>query len=179
MDYKKDKYKLISHYIDNIEVERHGYKIEIKQVNLLKSYLHDQYNNHNEFGIPSNFELFKDDDGYITLNNELRTSESAIKYFTKFKQFISQYIDCNFNYHEKYYDCKTNVFDVLLKKTERIIRIIALKPDKDIEELKLGIITIDIESFKDYYSESCKSIIDEFSKEYSTLVRKEFNRLYG
>ena len=130
---KKDKHKLISHYIDNIEVERHGDKIEIKQVNLLKSYLHDQYNNHNEFGIPSNFELFKDDDGYITLNNELRTSESAIKYFTKFKQFISQYIDCNFNYHEKYYDCKTNVFDVLLKKTERIIRIIALKPDKDIE----------------------------------------------
>ena len=176
---KKEKHKLISHYIDSIEVERHGDKIEIKNVNLLKSYLQDQLNNHREFGIPSNLELFRDDDGFISLNTELRTSESAIKYFSKFKQFMNQYIDCDFNYHEKYYDCKTNEFNVLLKKTERIIRIIALKSDKKNEDLKLGIITIDIESFKDYYTGSYRNIINEFSKEYSTLVRKEFNKLYG
>lgn len=176
---KKDKHKLISHYIDNIEIERHGDKIKIININMLKSYLSDQLKNHKEYGTPNSLELFEGTDGVIALNTELRTSKNAISYFTKLKTYMKQYTDCDFNYIENYFDLNKSEPSVLMKKTEKILRIIALKGDKKIDKIKLGIITIDLGKVKHLYKDEYKNFINEFSKEYIDLVRKEFNKKFG
>lgn len=60
---KKSKQRIISHYIDSLEVERIGEDIIINKTNLLMSYLNDQFENHKEYKTPFNFDLLEDDDG--------------------------------------------------------------------------------------------------------------------
>ena len=176
---KKDKHKLISHYIDNIELERHGDKIKIININMLKSYLSAQLKNHKEYGTPNSLELFETDDGVVALNTELRTSASAIKYYSKLKAYMKQFTDCEFNYIEDYIDLNDEEYSIMIKETERVLRIIALKGDKKIDKVKLGFITIDLNNVKDLYSKEYKDFINEFSNEYKVLVRKEFNRKFS
>ena len=146
---------------------------------MLKSYISDQLKNHKEYGTPNSLELFETEDGVVALNSELRTSASAIKYYSKLKTYMKQFTNCEFNYIEDYVDLNNEEYSITVKETERVLRIIALKGDKKIDKVKLGFITIDLNNIKDLYTREYRDFINEFSNEYKDLVRKEFNRKFG
>ena len=92
---------------------------------------------------------------------------------------MKQFTDCEFNYIEDYIDLNDEEYSIMIKETERVLRIIALKGDKRIDKVKLGFITIDLNNVKDLYTKEYKDFINEFSNEYKDLVRKEFNRKFS
>ena len=178
---KKSKQRIISHYIDSLEVERIGEDIIINKTNLLMSYLNDQFENHKEYKTPFNFDLLEDDDGNpITINSELRTSLTATKYFEKLKSYMRNYTDCNFKYYETYLDFENNESFVDVTNYEKILRVIVLRNEnKNDDKLKLGVITIDLESVKDYYTSEYKNMILDFASYYRESLRKIFNEKFS
>ena len=147
---KSEQQRIIGKYIDNITIEKKADYIKIVNGNFRESYLKDIRTNHDDYGIPYNFNIFEDDYGYkLNMNHEVRTKEEAKKYFDKLCKIMSDY---KFNYYviDTDDDLKNIKFSSDVE-IEKIVRLIALKPDKRFknQNLKLGVITIDLTNIKD------------------------------
>ena len=147
---KSEQQRIIGKYIDNITIEKKANYIKIVNGNFRGSYLKDIRTNHDDYGIPYNFNIFEDDYGYkLNMNHEVRTKEEAKKYFDKLCKIMSDY---KFNYYviDTDDDLKNIKFSSDVE-IEKIVRLIALKPDKRFknQNLKLGVITIDLTNIKD------------------------------
>ena len=178
---RKEKQKIISHYIDNIELKRDGDNYILKNIDMLKSYLSDELKYHKECKTPLNIDLFTDENGNkLIMNSEEKASEKAKKYFEKLKSYISNYTDCDLNYYETYYDGEKNNAWFEAKKTEEIIRLILLKDSKSLKEnkLKFGVITVDLDKVKQYYNEEYIEYLllktDEYKKELKKIYSNKF-----
>ena len=147
---KSEQQRIIGKYIDNITIEKKDDSIKIVSGNFRESYLKDIAINHENYGIPYNFNIFEDDYGYrLNMNHEVRTKDEAKKYFDKLCKTMSDY---KFNYYE--IDTDDDLKNINFSseiEIEKIIRLIALKPDKRFknQNLKLGVITIDLTDIKD------------------------------
>ena len=147
---KCEQQRIIGKYIDNITIEKNADYIKIVNGNFRESYLKDIRTNHDDYGIPYNFNIFEDDYGYkLNMNHEVRTKDEAKKYFGKLCKTMSDY---KFNYYviDTDDDLKNIKFSSDVE-IEKIVRLIALKPDKRFknQNLKLGVITIDLTNRKD------------------------------
>ena len=147
---KSEQQRIIGKYIDNITIEKNVDYIKIVNGNFRESYLKDIRTNHDDYGIPYNFNIFEDDYGYkLNMNHEVRTKDEAKKYFGKLCKTMSDY---KFNYYviDTDDDLKNIKFSSDVE-IEKIVRLIALKPDKRFKNknLKLGVITIDLTNIKD------------------------------
>ena len=147
---KSEQQRIIGKYIDNITIEKNADYIKIVNGNFRESYLKDIRTNHDDYEIPYNFNIFEDDYGYkLNMNHEVRTKEEAKKYFDKLCKIMSDY---KFNYYviDTDDDLKNIKFSSDVE-IEKIVRLIALKPDKRFknQNLKLGVITIDLTNIKD------------------------------
>lgn len=147
---KSEQQRIIGKYIDNITIEKKDDSIKIVRGNFRESYLKDIAINHDNYGIPYNFNIFEDDYGYkLNMNHEVKTKDEAKKYFDKLCKIMSDY---KFNYYviDTDDDLKNIKFSSDVE-IEKIIRLIALKPDKRFknQNLKLGVITIDLTNIKD------------------------------
>ena len=147
---KSEQQRIIGKYIDNITIEKNADYIKIVNGNFRESYLKDIRTNHDDYGIPYNFNIFEDDYGYkLNMNHEVRTKDEAKKYFDKLCKIMSDY---KFNYYE--IDTDDDLKNIKFSsdvEIEKIVRLIALKPDKRFknQNLKLGVITIDLTNIKD------------------------------
>ena len=101
---------------------------------------------HEEYGLPLNFPLLRDDYGYsLPMNKEIKTTEQANNYFNKLVETLGS------EYKLNYYEIETNDdltdlgFDAK-NEIEKIIRVIAINDSKKFKDdnLKFGIITVDL-----------------------------------
>ena len=140
---KEEKQKLIAKYIDDIEIEKIGTKIEIKKINLRKSFYYDLIEYHNNYDTPLDLPVFIDEDKLPipTSHNGFRTRIEIENYVNKLKEM----------YDVNYYEVIPNEYFTNLSfkpnnDIEKILRIIPIK-DNDIfksNQLELGIITINL-----------------------------------
>ena len=179
---RKEKQKIISRYIDNIELERNGDNYIFKNIDILNSYLSDEVKYHKECKIPLSLALFTNDKGnHIVMNSEERTSDKAKKYFEKLKNYMSDYTDCDLNYYETYYDGEKNDACFRAEETEEIIRLILLKDTKALKEnkLKLGVITINLDKVKEYYTEEYAKFIIGLAIDYKKEIKQMFKETFA
>ena len=179
---RKEKQKIIFRYIDNIELERNGDNYIFKNIDILNSYLSDEVKYHKECKTPLSLALFIDDKGnHIVMNSEERTSDKAKKYFEKLKNYMSDYTDCDLNYYETYYDGEKNDACFRAEETEEIIRLILLKDTKALKEnkLKLGVITINLDKVKEYYTEEYAKFIIGLSIDYKKEIKEMFKETFA
>ena len=179
---RKEKQKIISRYIDNIELERNGDNYIFKNIDLSSAYLSDEVKYHKECKTPLSLALFTDDKGnHIVMNSEERTSDKAKKYFDKLKNFMSDYTDCELNYYETYYDGEKNDGCFNAEETEEIIRLILLKDTKALKQnkLKLGVITINLDKVKEYYTEEYAKFIIGLSIDYKKELKEMFKETFA
>jgi len=143
---REKKQKIISTYIDNFVVVRKNDKTIIKETNFRSSFIADMIMYHEEYGLPLNFPLLKDNYGYsLPMNKEIKTSEQANNYFNKLVETLGS------EYKLNYYEIETNDdltdlgFDAK-NEIEKIIRVIAINDSKKFKDdnLKFGIITVDL-----------------------------------
>lgn len=93
---------------------------------------------------------------------------------------MRNYTDCNFKYYETYLDFENNESFIDVTNYEKILRVIVLRNEnKNDDKLKLGVITIDLESVKDYYTSEYKNMILDFANEYRESLRKIFNEKFS
>ena len=178
---RKEKQKIIFRYIDNIELERNGDNYIFKNIDLSTAYLSDEVKYHNECKTPLSLALFTDDKGnHIVMNSEERTSDKAKKYFEKLKNYMSDYTDCELNYYETYYDGEKNDGCFNAEETEEIIRLILLKDTKALKQnkLKLGVITINLDKVKEYYTEEYAKFIIGLAIDYKKELKQMFKETF-
>ena len=165
---KKEKQRIISHYIDTIEVDKEN-DLEIKSISFLSSYLSELTRNHYEYETPLSTHIFQDENGNpITTNWEYHKKEDSKKYFDKLNQFINTKINCNLNYHEIIYDCDTKQAEFMKDENEVAIRMILID-DKKIEKenkIRLALITMDMSETKKRCSKDIFKFIMNSSNEY-------------
>ena len=145
--------RLIAIYIDNIEVNKVGDKEEIVRIEYRESFLAELVNYHNNYGIPYNLKEIRDGDGYkIPVNDELQTSKEAQEYFNKLKDLYLK-DKLIFNYYETETDSQLENTDFIHNnELEKVLRLIPLsdKMKYNDDNLRLGVITLDLESALDY-----------------------------
>ncbi len=141
--------RIISVYIDNIEVNKVGEQTELKYVEYRKSFLADLVNFHNEYGVPYNWSIFEDSSGSkIAMNHEGKSSKEAQEYFDKLQNTINN-DKLKLNYYEIETDDKLeDVGFIPNGDYEKVLRLIVLSDSKryDDKTLRLGVITLDMES---------------------------------
>ena len=143
---REKKQKIIATYIDNLVVERKSNKTIIKETNYRGSFIRDMIMFNDEYGLPLNWYLFKDNYGYsLPMNKEIKTSQQVQNYFNKLVETLGS------DYKLNYYEIETNddLTDLGFDSTneiEKIIRVIAINNKEKFKDdnLKLGIITIDL-----------------------------------
>ena len=145
--------RLIAIYIDNIEVNKVGDKEEIVKIEYRESFLAELVNYHNNYGIPYNLKEIRDGDGYkIPVNDVLQTSKEAQEYFNKLKDLYLK-DKLIFNYYETETDSQLENTDFIHNnELEKVLRLIPLsdKMKYNDDNLRLGVITLDLESALDY-----------------------------
>ena len=179
---RKEKQKIIFRYIDNIELERTGDNYIFKNIDILNSYLSDEVKYHKECKTPLSLALFTHDKGNkIVMNSEERTSDKAKKYFEKLKNYMSDYTNCELNYYETYYDGEKNDGCFNAEETEEIIRLILLKDTKALKQnkLKLGVITINLDKVKEYYTEEYAKFIVGLAIDYKKELKEMFKETFA
>ena len=177
---RKEKQKLLSHYIDYVELEKDGNKYKIRKLELLSSFLNEQIKNHDDYKTPYKLSLFQDEKGTpIMLNQESRTSTQALNYYEKLRDFVRHYNDCEINYREMIFSPKDGG-QIKIKNTETIIRAILIDDKKLIKEdkLRFGIITLDIEKVKEFYDEEYLNYIYSLSNDYIKNIKQIFNEKF-
>lgn len=148
---RKEKQRLISHYIDYLEIEKVE-KYRIKKLELLSSFLNEQLQNHDNYNTPYVFSLLQDEHGNdFLLNKEVRTSTKAFNYYEKLKDFISHYNDCKLGYKEMIFSPQ-NGGQIKSLTTEIIIKAILIDDKKLLKEdkLRFGLITLDLDNVKEF-----------------------------
>ena len=145
---KEEKQKIISRYIDYIEVEKQDKKINIINTNFRKSYLKELYDNHNNYGIPLNLSsLLVDDMGYkVIITNKEKTKEEARTYYDKLCKTLGN--DYKLNYYESYMDDNYKINFTAHKEEEKVIRVTLLNNKYKKEKEEFAIITIDLSDIK-------------------------------
>ena len=179
---RKEKQKIIFRYIDNIELERNGDNYIFKNIDLSTSYLSDEVKYHKEYKTPLSLALFTDDKGNrIVMNSEERTSDKAKKYFEKLKTYMNDYTNCELNYYETYYNGEKKDGYFNAEETEKIIRLILLKDTKALKQnkLKLGVITINLDKVKEYYTEEYAKFIIGLSIDYKKELKQMFKEIFA
>lgn len=174
---RKEKQKILSHYIDYVELEKVGEKYQVKRIELLSSFLKEQYDNHINYQTPYTLSLLQDEEGnHIYINRESRTSTQAYNYYEKLKDYISHYNECELKYYEMIFD-PINGGGIRMNDTETIIRAILLEDKKLLSEnkLKFALITLDVENIKDYYNEEYFNYISSLSNDYIKNMKQVFN----
>ena len=140
--------KIISTYIDNIEVTKEGNQTKLLYIEYRKSFLADLVNYHNNYDIPYNWEIFTDENGFkIPMNHEGKTSEQAKEYFNKLQSTIDD--NLKLNYYETEADKELKDISFIPNGDyEKILRLIVLSDTKKYNDktLRLGVITLDMES---------------------------------
>ena len=177
---RKEKQKLLSHYIDYVELEKVGNKYKIIKLELLSSFLNEQIKNHDDYKTPYRLSLFQDEKGnQVMLNQESRTSAQALNYYEKLREFMSHYNDCEIYYREILFSPKDGG-QIKIKNTETIIRAILIDDKKLIKEdkLRFGIITLDIEKVKEFYDEEYLNYIYSLSNDYIKNIKQIFNEKF-
>lgn len=138
---RQEKQKIIAKYIDNLTIEKTNNKINIINGEFRSSYLKDLIDIHNNYSVPFNLRLFKDEYGcYLNMNHEVKSKEEVKNYFDKLCSTLNEY---KFNYYE--IDTDDDLKDIKYSSNinlEKIIRLISIKPDKSFknQNLKLGVI---------------------------------------
>ena len=147
---RKDKQRIISSYIDFIEIDSCDKKVNINKINFRHSYLESLVNNSKLYKTPLNFNLFIDNYDYdINTNMEFKTEENAYKYFEKLCNTLGSDYRLNYYLLDTDDDFKELSFDSKYE-IEKIIRIIIIRDEKfRNKNLKLGIITIDLSNVRD------------------------------
>ena len=146
---REEMKRIIGTYIDSIEVNKVGDKIELLNIAYRKSFLTDLVNYHNNYGVPYNFNIFSDEKGFkIPMNHEGKTSLEAKEYFNKLQEVVSKN-SLKLNYYETEADSKLE--DISFESNgdyEQILRLIVLSDTKNYNDktLRLGVITLDLES---------------------------------
>ena len=144
---KANKQKLISKYIDDIEIEKLGTKIEIRKLNLRNAFYYDLIDYHNNYDTPLDLFMFMDENKFPipVAHNGFRTRIEIENYVNKLKEM----------YDINYYEIKPNKDFTNLSFTpkndiERIIRIIPIKDNDKFKsnKLELGIITINLSNIR-------------------------------
>ena len=145
---RNKKQKIISSYIDFIEVEKKNNKINILNVYFRDSYLKEMLNYNLKYKTPFNIPLFVDNYNInVPLNREIKTKKDAISYFEKLKNTLGK--DYNLNlYFVDFSDKLTFEFDIK-NDIEKIIRVIGVSDKYDSSGLKWGVITLDLTDIKD------------------------------
>ena len=148
---REKRQRMIASYVDSIELKKENEKLEIVSGNFRKDYLLNLLNNNAEYGLPYNMAWFIDDYGFrLNMNKELKTKEEALKYFKKLQATMGS--DYKLNYYE--IDTDDDLKDVGFSsdnEVEKIIRLIAIRNDNRYKKqnLKLGVITIDLSNILD------------------------------
>ena len=142
------KQKIISSYINFIEVEKKNNEINILNVYFRDSYLKEMLNYNLKYKTPFNIPLFVDNYNIrVPLNRELKTKKEAVSYFEKLKNTLGK--DYNLNlYFVDFSDELTFEFDSK-NEIEKIIRVIGVNDKFDSSGLKWGVITVDLTDIKD------------------------------
>ena len=176
---RKEKQRIISHYIDSIDIERHGDDFKIININFLSSFITEQQENHNKYDTSLSLNIFQSSDGYpIRVNPEFRTNEQARKYFDKLDKYMNSKINCKLNYYDVIFDC--NIMDGTYPATdnESVIRAILIE-DKKLKldnKLKIGIITLDVSEMKKVCTPKVYGFImkacEEYKKDFKNFISK-------
>ena len=162
---KEDKQKIIGKYIDNITIEKKNNKFEISNIEFRKNYLEDMIYNHYKFNTPCNVYMYEDEYGIpLKLNHELKTMKEAENYFKRLEKYVGDY---KLNYYISEIDEKENRFNYTQNNdVEKIIRLIGIGDKRKKDDFKLGVITLDLSTFKDKDGkEIYKKLFDKLEKE--------------
>ena len=141
---REDKQKLISKYIDYIELEKVDKEIIIKDTYFRESFIFDMINNHKKYNTPLDVRIFEDEYGIkIPINTEIKTKEESKEYYKNLKQVLGS------DYKLNYYETETKTLEDITFQSdieiEKIVRIIGIKQDKiNNDTIKFGVITIDL-----------------------------------
>ena len=166
---KQKKQKLISKYIDYIEIEKQDNELKLVNITFRKSHIKEIYNYHDNYNVPLSWRLFEDDYGFkINMNRERKTRVQAKEYFKKLSKTFKEY---DLNYYETNLPDDLNEDITIHPKSEleKIIRIIMLEKDDKFkkEKVKVGVITIDLSIFKNPKGEPIyKPMLEDMKKEY-------------
>lgn len=164
---------MISTYIDNLEISKNDNKLKIEHYHFRKSFLTDLLTFNEEYKLPLNYSLFEDEYGIpIPQNNEVKTKDESKEYFNKLNSVLGN------EYKLNYYEIDTDDDLTNLKisseiEVEKIIRLITLKNEKfDNGNLKLGVITVDLNDIKDSNNNQIyKELLDKIK---NTFKEDEF-----
>lgn len=170
---KEEKKKLISKYIDTIEVERHGEDFEVTKINYRESFIKEEFINHDKYGLPFESYIFKINNFAVPLNREIKTHEQAIAYFNKLQDYMKDKTSCTFNYYEVDYNSKDGkvIFNVN-NPNEIVLRLIFL--ENNIEKnhtVKFGVITINLKNVSDRFNPNIYKFINSVEKEVMESIR--------
>lgn len=145
----EERQKIIATYIDNLETSKSD-KLKIEHYHFRKSFLTDLLIYNEEYNLPLSYSLFGDEYGIsIPQNNVVKTKDESQAYFNKLNSILGN------EYKLNYYEIDTNADLINLKisseiEVEKIIRLITLKNEKlDNDNLKLGVMTVDLSDIKD------------------------------
>ncbi|MCI8347432.1 MAG: hypothetical protein HFJ12_05770, partial [Bacilli bacterium] len=146
---REEMKRIITTYIDNIEVSKVGEQTELKYIEYRKSFLADLVNFHNEYGVPCNWSIFEDSSGSkVAMNHEGKTTKEAQEYFDKLQDTIKN-DKLKLNYYEIEADEQLeDVGFIPNGDYEKVLRLIVLSDSKRYNDktLRLGVITLDMES---------------------------------
>lgn len=146
---REERQKMISTYIDDLEISKSDNKLKIEHYYFRKSFLTDLLTYNEEYKLPLNYSLFEDEYGIpIPQNNEVKTKDESKEYFNKLQSILGN--EYKLNYYE--IDTDDNLTNLKISseiEVEKIIRLITLKNEKfDNGNLKLGVITVDLSDIK-------------------------------
>lgn len=171
---RQEKQKIIAKYIDNLTIEKTNNKINIINGEFRSSYLKDLIDNHNNYNVPFNLRLFKDEYGcYLNMNHEVKSKEEVKNYFDKLCNTLSEY---KFNYYE--IDTDNDLKDIKYSsniKLEKIIRLVSIKPDKRFknQSLKLGVITLDLSNIPNISNETYSKIFKDLKEKFKNELESQ------
>ena len=156
---KEEKQKIISTYIDDIEITKDGIDLNIDKVNYRKSFYYDLMDYHKKYDFPIDMYQYVDEYNHkIPLAKDIKmTREEINKYVNKLKEMY------DVNYYEIVPNDASNILKFPTKnKIERIIRIIPIKDKNTYKSKKLlGIITINLTNIN--YNKLFDNIIENCS----------------
>ena len=179
---RKEKQKIISHYIDTIEISRFGDSFKIINIKFLPSYISTLMQNHAKYKTPLYFNIFQDDNGNpIKIDMGTRTSTEAKRYYEKLDKYINSKTSCKLNYYDSQFDFDINDCSYYVNSNnEVVIRAIfiddKLKKKKDYK-LRVGIITLDISKVKETFTPNVLEFITKLSDDYIKKFRKQISQL--
>lgn len=171
---KQEKQRIIAKYIDNLTTLKTNNKINIINGEFRSSYLKDLIDNHNNYSVPFNLRLFKDEYGcYLNMNHEVKSKEEVKNYFDKLCSTLNEY---KFNYYE--IDTDDDLKDIKYSSNinlEKIIRLISIKPDKGFknQNLKLGVITLDLSNIPNISNETYSKIFKDLKEKFKNELESQ------